>query len=156
MPRILFICTANYYRSRFCEHLFNHLAARARLEWTAESRGVVTALGTVNVGPISPCAIRALQDRGVPLPPAFRDPLPLTEQDLASADRIIVLDEDEHRPYMKIAFPDWADKVTYWHIGDLHKKTTEEALAQAERDIRELIQRLSENRQKTGKRHPKS
>jgi protein-tyrosine phosphatase len=143
MHTALFICTANYYRSRFCEYLFNHLAAQSRLDWTAISRGVATELGAGNIGPISPYAIQGLQDRNVPLPVDFHDPIPLTEQDLNSADLVIVLDEEEHRPYMAMRFPAWADKVTYWHIGDLEVATSKEALALAEQNIRELIRQLS-------------
>lgn len=29
--RVLFLCSGNYYRSRFCEEHFNHHAAAARL-----------------------------------------------------------------------------------------------------------------------------
>ena len=141
-PYVLFICTANYYRSRFCEHLFNHLAAQSHLTWMAISRGVATELGAGNVGPISPYAILGLQARGVPLPDAFRGPEHLWKEDLQSADHIIVLDEDEHRPFMERKFPAWADKVTYWHVGDLHVATSEEALALAEENIRTLFQRL--------------
>ena len=58
MSTVLFVCTANYYRSRFAEHLFNHLAGPAQSQWTASSRGVATELGAGNVGPISPYAVR--------------------------------------------------------------------------------------------------
>lgn len=139
MHTVLFICTANYYRSRFCEHLFNNLADQQCLNWRATSRGVAAELGIGNVCAMSEFAIQGLQDRGIPLPDTFRDSLQLTEEDLQSAEIIIVLDEDEHRPYMAMKFPDWADKVTYWHVGDLHVATSEEALALAERNIRELI-----------------
>ena len=40
--RVLFLCTGNYYRSRFAEALFNSLAKRAELNWTADSRGLAT------------------------------------------------------------------------------------------------------------------
>jgi len=36
----LFICTGNYYRSRFAEAVFNHHAAETNLKWQAFSRGV--------------------------------------------------------------------------------------------------------------------
>jgi len=143
MPHVLFICTANYYRSRFCEHLFNHLANQQHLTWTATSGGVALELGSDNVGPISPFTIQGLQARGVPRPAAFRDPRQVTEQDLKSADQIIVLDEQEHRPHMETKFPAWTDQVTYWQVGDLHVATIEDALALAERKIKTLIQQLS-------------
>jgi protein-tyrosine phosphatase len=37
---VLFLCTANYYRSRFAEFYFNSIAAAAGLPWQAESRGL--------------------------------------------------------------------------------------------------------------------
>ena len=143
MPQILFICTANYYRSRFCEHLFNHLAPQHHLDWTAISRGVATELGGGNVGPISPYTINGLKARGVPVPDSFRKPRQLTVKDLQTANSIIALDEVEHRSYMEMKFPAWVDKVTYWQVGDLHVTTTTEALAQAEQKIRDLIQQFS-------------
>jgi len=40
MPQtVLFLCTGNYYRSRFAEFLFNALAAEAGVDWVAESAG---------------------------------------------------------------------------------------------------------------------
>ena len=43
---VLFLCTGNYYRSRFAEELFNHEAGRAGLYWTAQSRGFALERGT--------------------------------------------------------------------------------------------------------------
>ena len=36
---VLFLCTGNYYRSRFAEVLFNSLAGKMGLPWKASSRG---------------------------------------------------------------------------------------------------------------------
>jgi len=143
MKTVLFICTANFYRSRFCEYWFNHLAQQQHLDWTATSRAVMSELGGGNLGPISPHALRGLLARGVPFPETFRDPMQLTEPDLRLAQHIIALDEEEHRPFMELRFAAWANKVTYWHVGDLHLKTMEEALALADRNVRELIQQLA-------------
>jgi protein-tyrosine-phosphatase len=35
MKTLLFLCTGNYYRSRYAEELFNHHAARGGLLWQA-------------------------------------------------------------------------------------------------------------------------
>src|SRR4051812_12382323 len=53
MKTVLFLCTGNYYRSRFAEVVFNTLAGRAGLPWRAESRGLALELGVNNVGPLS-------------------------------------------------------------------------------------------------------
>jgi protein-tyrosine phosphatase len=40
MPKlVLFLCTGNYYRSRYAEELFNHLARAEGIGWRAFSRG---------------------------------------------------------------------------------------------------------------------
>ena len=38
---VLFLCTGNYYRSRFAESLFNSVAGKMGLPWRASSRGKV-------------------------------------------------------------------------------------------------------------------
>ena len=40
MREILFLCTGNYYRSRFAEVLFNHLARESGVKAHAASRGL--------------------------------------------------------------------------------------------------------------------
>lgn len=140
---VLFLCTGNYYRSRFAELLFNSLAARSHLEWTAVSRGVATEFGVQNVGPISPYAVRALKARGVRVGQDIRFPMLLERHDLERADLIIAINEQEHRPFLEARFPGWADKAQYWHIFDLDISTADEALPEIERHVRSLIRELS-------------
>ncbi len=96
MKTILFLCTGNYYRSRFSEYLFNDLAPKRPLRWEADSRGLALERGTNNVGAISHYAKAGLIERGIQLPHDLRYPLPLTEQDLTAAMRVIAVDESEH------------------------------------------------------------
>jgi protein-tyrosine phosphatase len=56
---VLFLCTGNYYRSRFAELLFNHLAAAKAAPWRAESRGLDP--DPLNIGPISRHTRRSVQ-----------------------------------------------------------------------------------------------
>jgi protein-tyrosine phosphatase len=62
---VLFLCTGNYYRSRFAEELFNHEAERASLPWIAQSRGLALERGTNNVGPIAPVVLHRVSDQFV-------------------------------------------------------------------------------------------
>src|SRR5581483_539337 len=60
--QVLFVCTGNYYRSRFAEAFFNQKACEARLAWRAVSRGL--RLVPSQHG-ISSLARRELNERGV-------------------------------------------------------------------------------------------
>ena len=139
---ILFLCTGNYYRSRFAEELFNHLTRQAELNWHATSRALAIELGTWNVGPISPHTRAALQERIICLPDPVRDPLRCLEQDLASADRIIAMSKVEHRPYVAKRHPAWVDRIEYWSVHDLDRATADEALREIERNMLGLVESL--------------
>ena len=145
MQRLLFLCTANYYRSRFAEVLFNHLAVERQLGWIAESRGLATILGAGNTDAISEHTIEGLRDRNVEIRSNHRPPIQVELRDFESADLVIALDEQEHRPYMQGRFPDWTDRIEYWQVGDLHITTADEALSLAEHEVRSLIERLAAN-----------
>ncbi|MEM7677395.1 MAG: low molecular weight phosphatase family protein [Myxococcota bacterium] len=134
-PEVLFLCTGNYYRSRTAEALFNHYAATQGVDARAISRGL--GLSAKNKGHISPHALAWLQARGVPY--ERRDPLDLTAADLASARRIIAIDETEHRAMMNLRFPKWAARIEYWVIHDLDRTGPSQALAEIETRVRALF-----------------
>src|SRR5580704_13618415 len=79
--KVIFVCSANYYRSRYAEHYFNWLARREELGWTADSRGLMVGKWG-NIGPISQHTSDALERRGIPLGENPREPKPLTLADL--------------------------------------------------------------------------
>ena len=145
MKHVLFVCTGNYYRSRFAEHLFNAVAEARGLPWRAVSRGTdIYDAGSGNVGPISAVARDALQARSVVLEPDLRMPLPLTAEDLAAADLVVAVCEAEHRPHLERAFPAAAASVEYWGVEDLGITPAEDALAALERHVAALLDRLSQ------------
>jgi protein-tyrosine phosphatase len=141
--RILFLCTANYYRSRFAEMLFNARACRRRLPCRARSRGIATDLGLDNPGPISPHVLHGLRARNIHVPSRPRYPRQLQEYDLIRADLVIALDETEHRPLLAERFPAWPARIRYWQVADLHCQPAENALPQMEQAVDSLLQQLS-------------
>jgi protein-tyrosine phosphatase len=145
MKCVLFLCTGNFYRSRFAETFFNHRAAAAGLGWRAESRGLATQLNDPVWGPISPHTLRRLEACGIACPEP-RWPASCEACDLERADRIIALKELEHRPLLERQFPALAGRVEYWHVNDLDSSTPDEALAQIERHIIDLLDELSNHR----------
>ncbi len=80
---------------------------------------------------------------GIEVGEAVRSPIQVQTKDLDEADLVIALKEAEHRPYLEARFPDWTDRVEYWHVHDLNQAPAIEALAEIERQVRTLIQRLS-------------
>lgn len=142
---VLFLCTGNYYRSRFAEALFNHLANQRGIHWRAESRGLATELGIYNVGPLSSHAADALRTRGIDPGPSPRPPLQCSQQDLENAALIIALKEAEHRPLLMARHPGWEDRCCYWTIHDLDAATPEQAMSELESLIHRLIDALTES-----------
>jgi protein-tyrosine phosphatase len=137
---ILFLCTGNYYRSRFAEALFNAEAQRAGLRWRADSRGL--RLTGSNVGPVSHYAKDRLLALSVLCPSLERLPAPAREEDFALAHHIVAVKEAEHRPLMVECFPRWAERVEYWHIHDIDCALPDAALPELERHVRSLLERL--------------
>ena len=94
---LLFLCTGNYYRSRFAEVLFNSVAGRMGLPWRATSRGLALERGVNNVGPMAATALTALEALGVRADGTVaRLPAQLLVEDLEGADRVIALKRAEH------------------------------------------------------------
>lgn len=140
--RLLFLCTGNYYRSRFAESLFNGLIDQTLRSWAAYSRGIAIERGVNNIGPLSPYARHALQARGIALPNPLPFPQQLQRHDLHAADHIVALKEAEHRPLLDAKFPDWPSTIEFWHIDDLDQAPPDVALTAIEAEIRKLLCRL--------------
>jgi protein-tyrosine phosphatase len=137
---VLFVCTGNYYRSRYAELLFNALAP-AGLGWRADSRGF--APGPWNPGPIAPVVLERLSAAGIVPPARLRDPMRLTMADMEAADLLIALDETEHRPYVAGLGQPWAGRFRLWVVPDLHEWPVERALPTIDHEVRGLLAELA-------------
>ena len=135
---VLFLCTGNYYRSRFAEILFNSVAGKMNLLWRASSRGLALERGVNNKGPMAVTAIDALEARGLRGMADFaRFPIQVTANDLEIADWIVALKHAEHLPLLQERFPAWTEKVEYWQVDD-----TPGVLGLIEREVMDLAARL--------------
>ena len=139
MTRVLFICTGNYYRSRFAEALFNHHAAEAGLDWSAFSRGLAVHLAERE---LSVLIIEALRQRVIEQRHTAPLPVQLCEDDLRTADLVIALDATEHRPMVRRQFPDWERRMHYWEVADVGLTPAEEALPRIEALVLDLLAAL--------------
>lgn len=141
MKTVLFLCTGNYYRSRYAEILFNSKAVQTGLKWRAVSRGL--APDPRNPGPMSRDTMAALQKQGVSVENDLRLPLEVTEADFESNDYVVAVKEAEHRPMIVQNFPNWVTKVEFWHVHDLDCCGPDEAIPHLDREVAALLAKLS-------------
>jgi protein-tyrosine phosphatase len=134
---VLFLCTGNYYRSRFAEILFNSVAGKMGLPWRASSRGLALERGVNNVGPMAVSAVMALEALGVRDDAITRMPAQVTTDDLERAALIVALNHAEHLPLLKDRFPAWVEKVEFWHVDD-----APEVLGLIEQKVMGLVARI--------------
>src|ERR1700752_2088249 len=135
---VLFLCTGNYYRSRFPEILFNSVAGKMGLPWRASSRGLALERGVHNVGPMAVSAVKALEARGLRAVAEFaRFPIQVTVANFELGECIVALKRTEHLPLLQERFPAWAEKVEFWQVDD-----APEALAVIEGEVMGLTARL--------------
>jgi len=139
LRRVLFLCSGNYYRSRYAEALFNHHARAAGSPWRAFSRGLSTHLID---GDLSPHTRQILLHRGIALPQTAPGRRPLSRADLAAAAHVVALKESEHRPIMRARFPQHAAHVEYWKVHDLDAALPAETMAHIEKEVLQLVRRL--------------
>jgi low molecular weight protein-tyrosine phosphatase len=149
-PRVvLFVCSGNYYRSRFAELVFNHLAVRdggsTPFAWIADSAGLQPEHFASNPGPLSSRVIAAAAARGIDVPAPHRSPRPVAVALLENATQVIALHEPEHRPLFRARFPHWVDRVTYWKFPDVDVAPPEEILPSIEDAVTRMYRQLRES-----------
>jgi protein-tyrosine phosphatase len=149
MKTVLFLCTGNFYRSRFAEEVFNHLSPRACPGWQAISRGIAVDLGINNIGAIHPATVESFEAANIPFDlSTARPPIQLDAADLKEADHIVALKADEHLPLLEERFRDWFNdtnqsRVEFWHIHDTDLASPDTALPQIRSNVLSLMHRLS-------------
>jgi protein-tyrosine phosphatase len=139
--RVLFLCTGNYYRSRFAEELFNHLARDLGLSWRAESAGLAIERLEAGAGMLSVHAVTRLKALNLPADPV-RGPRSCRDSMILAADRVIALHEVEHRELVEQRHSRVAARVEYWHVPDLDGAQPPDALDAIERLVRGLADDL--------------
>jgi protein-tyrosine phosphatase len=143
MTKILFLCTGNYYRSRFAEFYLRHIADEHQYDWTVDSRGL--RISPRNEGPLSQHTIKRCDELQISYNP-LRLPTALAEEDLQSASHVIAVKETEHRPLMQEKFPDWENKISYWEVHDLDCATPEQSLPVLQTLVDEFFNELRNGR----------
>jgi len=137
--QVLFLCTANFYRSRHAEFVFNYLSLREGLEWRARSAGFRPYLAPE---PLSHCVEKRLEELLIPLPTGTVSPRGVEVEDLSESSLVVAMDRVEHEPMIREEFPLWIDRVRYWEIKDWDCVPPEIALPMVESEVEQLMRSL--------------
>ena len=122
MKKYLFICTKNFYRSRFAESYFNYLSNRYEVDAMSKSAGLKIHLADEKAskeGEISLIAKNKLDSMGISSEFYSKKREKLTEKMLENSDYIIVMDEDEHFSMFLEHFPKYIKKVIFYRAKDI-------------------------------------
>jgi protein-tyrosine phosphatase len=144
MNKALFLCSGNYYRSRFAEIYFNWHADQLGLNWRAESRGLI--MMNDNAGPMSRAATTRLGHHGISTDAYQRFPQKVTLQDMEAAQLIVAMKRSEHHYAIQNYFPTQLARVEFWEIHDLDCAQPEEMFPQLEQAVMTLVERLESER----------
>lgn len=139
--QILFLCTGNYYRSRFAEIYFNFSAAKFGIPASAFSRGFGAAKAR-NKGPISLFTTDFLLELNIPVPPAWDFPVQLQDTDFDRANLVVALDDTEHRPMLERDFPHRLNGVRFWAFQDIQFEDPSVVLPAIQKQVDALIDEL--------------
>lgn len=145
MKKILFLCTGNYYRSRFSEEYFNHFAKLRALNWVADSMGIQRSfVGNGNIGPISVNTLEKLKELNITPSGHERLPKNVMVEHFQQFDRVVAVSLDEHKPMLETIWDDdvLAD-VEYFDVEDLHIEGPETALPRLVRHLDKLLAALT-------------
>lgn len=141
MHQILFVCTGNFYRSRYAEAYFNHLARQKNLPWIAFSRGLATHLAPS--GMLSPHTGVRMKRKGIALIHTGTIPAQISAGDCDRARLIVALKQSEHETLARQLLPGHADRFQFWDVSDVDETPPDLALLAIERKVAKLIEQLS-------------
>ena len=143
MHRVLFVCTANIFRSRFSEEVYNHLANRTELPSRAFSAGL--KVGNYTTRKIYFPALEQLKSLNIV--PKRRNELSIHIEnvDLKKFNKIICMDQSEHKPMVNENPKLNEFHFDYWDIVDEPAVPSNISLPKCYRKVEELIEQYSRN-----------
>ena len=144
--KVTFVCTGNYYRSRFAESYFNYLCDILKLNYIADSYGLAIHYAdelAEEHGEISPFSKERMESIGIPNFYFERDRKSLTKDAIENADLIVAMDKDEHTEMILEQFPTYINQFNFFKVKDVFdwepKKTLDETQKKVEAMINDIM-----------------
>ncbi|MDA8753356.1 hypothetical protein N9N24_02525 [Candidatus Marinimicrobia bacterium] len=142
MYKILFVCTANIYRSRFSEEVFNYFAIKNNLSTRAFSAGLM--VGSYKTRKIYKPALDELDRLNIDPIRAEEFSIHVDDIDLKNYNMIICMDEKEHKPMVESNSNVKEINIIYWNIVDEPLASSNISLPKCYEKIQELIYKVTE------------
>ena len=141
MHKVLFVCTANIYRSRFSEEVYNHLMMKLNLPSEAFSAGL--KVGEYVTRKIYSPALQQLHYYNIKPKRKDEFSVHIDELTLTNYDKIICLDEAEHRPMVNRNARLNKIKIDYWNIIDEPMVSSSISLPHCYKMVEDLVKEVS-------------
>ena len=141
MHRILFLCTANIFRSRFSEEVYNHFAEKLNIPSKAFSAGL--RVGDYVTRKIYRPALEQLKYFNIDPKRKNELSVHINDLDLKDYHKIICMDEEEHRPMVEMNDQLIKIKVDYWNIVDEPMVSSQISLPLCYEKVKSLIEEVS-------------
>ena len=141
MRKILFVCTANIFRSRFSEEVYNHLASDLRLDSQAFSAGLM--VGFYKTRTIYAPALEELKLLNIEPKRKNELSIHIDELDLESFDQIICMDRNEHLPMVRANKKLYKLNFDYWDIADEPLVSRDISLPKCYKRVEKLVNQHS-------------
>ena len=137
MHKVLFVCTANIYRSRFSEEVYNYLARKIVIPSRAFSAGLM--VGHYKTRTIYAPAAEYLSSLNII--PRRKDELSIhvNDLDLKEFDKIICMDKNEHEPMVSANEKLNGLEIEYWDIVDEPLVSRKISLPQCYKKVKSLV-----------------
>ena len=141
MHKVLFVCTANIFRSRFSEEVYNHFAKKLDIPSEAFSAGL--RVGEYTTRKIYTPALQQLKYYNIN--PSRKDDLSIhiNDLDLNVYDMIICMDEVEHRPMVEMNDQLNKNNIDYWNIVDEPMVSSKVSLPVCFDKVKDLVTSVS-------------
>ena len=137
MHNILFVCTANIFRSRFAEEVFNFLAIKEKISARAFSAGL--KVGEYHIRRIHRPALEQLEKLNIKPKRPNKLSLHIDEVQLNKYDQLICMDETEHKPMVLSNSKLKGFNFEYWDIIDEPKVQSDVSLPLCYKKVKELV-----------------
>jgi protein-tyrosine phosphatase len=124
---VLFLCTANYYRSRLSELLFRFHAERLGLDWDTDSKGILDRMRGMGLSPTATRYLEKLELGEMAKMP--REPAVASLEDIMETHLVVALNRAEHEPLLRQRFGripvelEKTGRLRYWNVFDVPSRT---------------------------------